>query len=100
MVGREAYHNPYHMVEVDALIYNDMHSIATRMQILEQFSEYIEARLSEGVPLKHMTRHILGLFQGMTGAKAWRRHISEQAYKPGAGIEVLQEAASHIKESE
>lgn len=100
MVGREAYHNPYHMAEVDALIYNDMHSIATRMQILDQFSEYIEARLSEGVPLKHMTRHILGLFQGMTGAKAWRRHISEQAYKPGAGLEVLREAASHIKESE
>ncbi|PWQ99200.1 tRNA dihydrouridine(20/20a) synthase DusA [Leucothrix pacifica] len=100
MVGREAYHNPYHLIDVDAMIYNDIGSNASRMQILDQFSEYIEARLSEGVPLKHMTRHILGLFQGMTGAKAWRRHISEQAYKPGAGIEVLREAASHIKESE
>ena len=100
MVGREAYHNPYHMINVDAMIYNAMHSTGTRLQILEQYITYVEAHLSEGVPLKHMSRHILGLFQGMTGAKAWRRHISEQAYKPGAGIEVLREAASYINESE
>ena len=100
MVGREAYHNPYHMTDVDAMIYNAMHSTGTRLQILEQYITYVEERLSEGVPLKHMSRHILGLFQGMAGAKAWRRHISEQAYKPGAGIEVLREAASYINESE
>jgi len=67
---------------------------------LQQYIEYVEERLSEGVFLKHMTRHILGLFQGEVGAKAWRRHISEQAHKPGAGIEVLHEAASYISGSE
>lgn len=100
MVGREAYHNPYHLIDVDAMLYNDPHPKATRQQILQQFIEYTEAHLSEGVPLKHMSRHILGLFQGQAGAKAFRRHISEQAHKPGAGIEVLIEAASHINHSE
>ncbi|PID46686.1 MAG: tRNA dihydrouridine(20/20a) synthase DusA [Proteobacteria bacterium] len=100
MVGREAYHNPYHLVDVDATLYNDTHPKVTRLWVLDQYIAYIEARLSEGVPLKHMTRHILGLFQGVTGAKAWRRHISEQAYKPDAGIDVLRHAASYIKESE
>ena len=100
MVGREAYHNPYHLIDVDAMVYNDVHHNATRLQILQQYIEYVEERLSEGVFLKHMTRHILGLFQGEVGAKAWRRHISEQAHKPGAGIEVLHEAASYISGSE
>ena len=100
MVGREAYHNPYHLIKVDAMIYDDAHPTATRLQILQQYIEYVEERLSEGVFLKHMTRHILGLFQGQVGAKAWRRHISEQAHKAGAGIEVLHEAASYISESE
>lgn len=100
MVGREAYHNPYHMIDVDAVLYGDTHPLATRQQILQQFIEYSEANLSEGVPLKHMTRHILGLFQGQVGAKAFRRHISEQAHKPGAGIEVLIEAGSLITQSE
>lgn len=100
MVGREAYHNPYHLIGVDAMIYNHEHSNATRLQILQQYIEYVEERLSEGVLLKHMSRHILGLFQGQVGAKAWRRHISEQAHKPGAGIEVLHEAASYISGSE
>ncbi|RVU84081.1 tRNA dihydrouridine(20/20a) synthase DusA [Leucothrix sargassi] len=100
MVGREAYHNPYHMIDVDAMLYNDPHPVATRQQVLKQFIEYTEAHLSEGVPLKHMSRHILGLFQGQAGAKAFRRHISEHAHKPGAGIEVLIEAAGHINHSE
>lgn len=100
MVGREAYHNPYHLIDVDAMVYNDRRPTKTRLEILDQYIEYVEAQLADGVFLKHMTRHILGLFQGQTGAKAWRRHISEQAHKPGAGIEVLREAASYINESE
>ena len=100
MVGREAYHNPFHLIDVDAMVYNDRRPTKTRLEILDQYIEYAEAQLADGVFLKHMTRHILGLFQGQTGAKAWRRHISEQAHKPGAGIEVLREAASYINESE
>ena len=54
--------------------------------------KYTEEKLTLGVPLNHMTRHILGLFHGQPGAKAWRRHLSENSTKKGAGIEVLQQA--------
>ncbi len=53
----------------------------------------MDHHLEQGIYLGHMTRHILGLFQGQYGARAYRRHISEHAYKPGAGIDVIQYAA-------
>jgi tRNA-dihydrouridine synthase A len=64
--------------------------------VLDALFPYIERRLAEGVPLNAMTRHLLGLFQGRPGAKAWRRHLSEHAHRPGAGIEVLREAAAKV----
>jgi len=100
MIGREAYQNPYRLNQVDQLLYNSDQNIASRQQILRQYMDYIEARLGEGTPLKYMTRHILGLFQGQPGARAWRRHLSEEAWKPGAGIDVLEQAANYINESE
>ncbi len=98
MLGREAYSNPYLLAEVDRLIYNDEHDIPTRFDILQNYLPYIETQLSEGIYLKHITRHMIGLFQGLPGAKAWRRYISEHAYKEGAGIEVIEEAAKRITE--
>ena len=53
---------------------------------------YIEGELENGAQLKHITRHLLGLFAGQPGARAWRRHLSERAHQSGAGIEVLKEA--------
>jgi tRNA-dihydrouridine synthase A len=53
---------------------------------------YIEMRMKEGRPLKSITRHMLGLFQGLPGARRWRRHLSENAHLPGAGIEVVRDA--------
>jgi tRNA-dihydrouridine synthase A len=58
---------------------------------------YVEARLAEGVPLHAMTRHVLGLFNGRPGARAWRRHLSTQAVRPGAGIEVLRAALDYVR---
>ncbi len=58
---------------------------------------YVEARLAEGVPLHAMTRHVLGLFNGRKGARAWRRHLSTEAVKPGAGIEVLRAALAFVE---
>lgn len=92
MLGREVYHNPYLMVEVDAKLYDDEDKMLSRKQILEQYFSYIEQQMRQGVYFKHMSRHLLGLFQGQPGAKAWRRYISENAYKEGAGIEILQYA--------
>ena len=100
MLGRAAYQNPYLLVEVDQRYYAEQSSnIAinkTRDQALLDFFPYIEEQLSQGTYLHHMTRHILGLFQGQPGAKLFRRHISQNAHKKGAGIEVVQQAFQFI----
>jgi tRNA-dihydrouridine synthase A len=96
MVGREAYHNPYLLAEVDQRFYGDNHRIPTRMDIAEHYMAYIERQLSAGMRLNHMTRHMLGLFQGEPGARLFRRHISENATRPDAGIEVVEQALQAI----
>jgi tRNA-dihydrouridine synthase A len=97
MMGREAYHNPFIMNGVDQRFYQSQDNQKTAEEILEAFMDYMQGQLAQGVYLKHMSRHLLGLFSGQPGAKAWRRYISENAYKEGAGIEVIQQAASFIK---
>lgn len=92
MVGREAYHNPWILAQVDPLIYGVEAPFQERKEALEIFLIYVQEQLDAGVPLNHMSRHILGLFQGMRGARGWRRHISENAHKSGAGVEILREA--------
>lgn len=97
MIGREAYSNPYSLALVDQTLYQDNHDIPTRLEILENYLPYISQELEKGCPLKHITRHILGLFQGCPGAKRWRRHISENVFKPGAGIALLDSAIIEVK---
>jgi tRNA-dihydrouridine synthase A len=89
MMGREAYTNPYILATVDQEIYGDNHPIKSRIEIAEQFFNYIDNEMIKGTKLHAMTRHILGLFHGMPGARQFRRHISENAYKPSATIDVL-----------
>jgi tRNA-dihydrouridine synthase A len=89
MMGREAYTNPYILATVDQEIYADNHPIKSRIEIAEQFLNYIDNEMIKGTKLHAMTRHILGLFHGMPGARQFRRHISENAYKPSATIDVL-----------
>jgi len=98
MVGRAAYHNPFLLAQVDELIYQQPNPGKSRRDILQAFLPYVQAQLDQGVPLKAISRHILGLFQGVTGAKAWRRYISENAYKKQSGIEVLEHAAQLIQD--
>ena len=89
MMGREAYTNPYILATVDQDIYGASHPVKSREKIAEQFLDYIDNEMSKGTKLHAMTRHILGLFHGMPGARLFRRHISENAYKPTATIDVL-----------
>jgi len=96
MLGREAYHNPYVLAEADRRFYADDHPLVQRHEVIERFLPYVAARLAEGVHLQTMTRHILGLFQGQPGARAWRRYISENAHRAGAGVEVIEAAASRV----
>lgn len=98
MVGREAYHNPWVLARVDAQLYGTSSAVDDRKAIVEAFLPYVQQQLEQGVPLGHMTRHILGIFQGMAGARAWRRHISENAHKAGAGVELLREAMQMVRE--
>ena len=92
MVGREAYTNPYLLASVDQIIYGSESPIKSREKIAEEFLKYVDNELSKGTKLNAMTRHILGLFHGMPGARQFRRHISENAHKPSATIEVLKNA--------
>ncbi|MCG5494673.1 tRNA dihydrouridine(20/20a) synthase DusA [Ectothiorhodospira variabilis] len=100
MVGREAYYNPGILADVDRLLYGEQGPVPTPHEVVERFVPYVEARLAEGVPLQAMTRHILGLFPGMPGARAWRRHISENAHRDGAGVEVILEALGKVRRPE
>ncbi len=98
MVGREAYHNPYLLAEVDRRIFGNTSETASREQIMRLLIPYIREQLKSDVRLNSIARHILGLFHGATGARAWRRHISENAVKPGAGESVLLDALSFVEQ--
>jgi len=96
MIGRAAYQNPYLLAKVDQLIFQDNYPVKSRHEILEEFMEYVVHNLAQGIYLSHMARHILGLYQGQAGARLFRRIISEKAYQPGAGLDILKEAANQI----
>lgn len=96
MMGREVYHNPYILAEVDQLMYGATNSILSREEIFQAFLPYVEDELAKGTRLHSMSRHILGLFNGLPGAKKWRRYISENAPRADAGIDVLKQGFLHI----
>lgn len=96
MMGRALYHQPYILAEADKRIFNDNRLIPDQHEIVELMLPYIEKRMREGRPLKSITRHMLGLFQGLPGARRWRRHLSENAHLSGAGIEVVRDALKLI----
>ena len=93
MIGREAYQHPYFLAEIDRRFFNSRDPIPSREEILERFIPYVERQLKQGVYLKHMARHILGLFHAQPGARHWRRYIAQNMHKNGAGIEVLHGAS-------
>ncbi|MDQ7073874.1 MAG: tRNA dihydrouridine(20/20a) synthase DusA [Gammaproteobacteria bacterium] len=96
MLGREVYHNPYILAQVDECFYGDLRAVLSRQQVLEQFLPFVEQQLSEGLSLGFISRHIMGLFQGLPGARAWRRYLSDHAHKKGADCDVLLEAAKRV----
>ena len=97
MVGREAYNNPFIISEVDSKLCGIQTPELTRHQIAELMLPYIERHLQQGGRLNHITRHIIGLFQGLPGSRSWRRYLSENAHKKDAGIEVVTTALSLIE---
>lgn len=95
MLGRGAYQNPYWLTEVEHLLFGTPLPSGPK-SILTQHFKYIESELRSGVRLQDMTRHMLCLFNGLPGARAYRRHLSEHARAVGAGIEVIEKAASLV----
>jgi tRNA-dihydrouridine synthase A len=89
MLGREIYHNPYLLSEVDNRLFGDHFPLKTRQELILALIPYVQQQLQQGVRLNTMARHLLGLFHGVDGARAWRRHISENANKQGADEQVL-----------
>ena len=92
MLGRAAYADPYLMAEVDRTLYGVEDAPPSRAEVIDRFTSYVERELARGVRLNAITRHILGLFHGQPRARAFRRHIAENAHLDGAGIAVLEQA--------
>lgn len=96
MIGREAYHNPFILAEIEKRFYDAAAEVPSRAEVLRGLLPYIEKELAAGNHLMPIVRHILGLFQNLPGARRWRRYLSENAHKKSAGIEVVIAAAAEV----
>ena len=76
MIGRAAYQNPFLLSKIDSLIFNESETFVTRQNILEKYKIYAEKQVQEGVNIKNLTRHIIGLYQGQPGARKYRQMLS------------------------
>lgn len=96
MLGRAAYQEPWRLLDVDTEIFGSASPPLTMKQALERFIPYVEEQLSTGVRLHSMTRHLVGAFHGVSGARAFRRFIAENSTRPGADASVLRHAISLV----
>lgn len=101
MVGRAAYTRPHLLAAADREIFQDPRAgVPSRREIVERMIPYVEREVASGEPLYRITRHMLGLFHGKPGSGSWRRILSEESRREGAGIEVLEEALVRRKRIE
>ncbi|MDH7796286.1 MULTISPECIES: tRNA dihydrouridine(20/20a) synthase DusA [unclassified Beijerinckia] len=96
MVGREAYQNPGMLLEVDPQLFGQAAPVTDAFEAVVLMEPYIADELAKGARLSDITRHMLGLFAGMHGARAFRRHLATEAVKRGAGLEVLRAAVALV----
>ncbi len=99
MIGRAAYQNPYMLSSVDELYYEGQSSPKSRLEVATAMVPYIEQELAKGTRLHQITRHMLGLFKGEPGARAFRQTLSEKGTNRGANLETYQQALDCIKEA-
>lgn len=98
MLGRAIYHDPYLIAEVDRQIFAASTTPISQQEVLRRYSLYMEIKMSQGVSLSQMTRHIIGLYHGVPGARLWRRVLSEQALRGETGRELIERAIHHIEQ--
>ena len=96
MIGRAAYHNPWLLAELDRAVFGSAERALARHDIVARMAGYIEEELRCGTPLRAVTRHMIGLFQGLPGARAWRRCLSEEAGRKDADARILFDAVTCI----
>ena len=98
MMGRAAYTDPFLLTNVDHVFYEEQKKDYSRFDIVREMIPYIESEIAKGVYINNITRHMLGLFHGVKGAKFWRSHLSENAPKRKQDINVIKEALIKIEE--
>jgi tRNA-dihydrouridine synthase A len=98
MLGRAAYQDPWRLLCVDPLLFAEAAPFATMKDALAAMTPYIERELVRGARLHAITRHFVGAFHAVPGARAFRRHLAEQGTKSGAGVSVLREAMALIED--
>jgi tRNA-dihydrouridine synthase A len=97
MLGRAAYQEPWRLLDVDPELFGEAAPYATMKDVFEAMFPYIEDQLAQGAKLHSMTRHFVGAFHGVPGARAFRRHLAEKGVKPGAGVDVLRDAITLVE---
>ncbi|MDF3814236.1 tRNA-dihydrouridine synthase, partial [Rhodopseudomonas sp. BAL398] len=96
MLGRAAYQEPWRLLAVDPQLFGGAPPHATMQDALEAMMPYIAEQLAQGTRLHAITRHLVGAFHGVKGARAFRRHLAEHGTRPGAGVAVLRDAIALV----
>jgi len=99
MMGRAAYQEPWRLLAVDPLFFGEAAPFASAKAAATALLPYIERETASGTPFYAIARHVLGLFQGMPGARAYRRHLATHGVKAGATAQVLREALAMVVDS-
>jgi len=96
MLGRAAYQEPWRLLTADPELFGQPAPHATMKDVFEGIMPYIERELAQGVRLHSITRHFVGAFHGVPGARAFRRYLAENGVRPGAGVNVLRDAIALV----
>jgi tRNA-dihydrouridine synthase A len=98
MLGRAAYQEPWRLLSADPELFGEPAPHATMKDVFEAMMPYIESQLAQGTRLHSMTRHFVGAFHGVRGARAFRRYLAENGVRHGAGLNVLREAIAQVED--
>jgi tRNA-dihydrouridine synthase A len=98
MLGRAAYREPWRLIAVDLELFGEAAPFATVKEVFEAMRPYIEKELAQGTRLHSITRHFVGAFHAVPGARAFRRHLAEHGVRAGAGVGVLSDAVALVEE--
>jgi tRNA-dihydrouridine synthase A len=98
MLGRAAYQEPWRLLSADPELFGEAAPHATMKDVFAAMTPYIETELARGTRLHSITRHFVGAFHAVPGARAFRRHLAENGVRPGAGINVLRDAIALVED--